>query len=199
LLYRVAWSLTLPRVGRAHAADSLARVGPLGALLRDYPPEWKEAWRLTFALLHRLQTAVAHDGARFAVAVIGGAYEVTTQRFESRLYLGGVARMRDRFDRDKPNRLITRWLRRRRIPYLPVLERFRDHAAATGRDGYYHWDVHWNPEGHALAADVIAEGLEDLRLIPGPGSPCGDPPQSLRGADSLAGARPPAVRGRGRE
>jgi len=175
LLYRVAWSLTLPRVGRAHAGDSFPRLGPLGALLREYPPEWDEAWRLTWALLHRLQRAVARDGARFAVAVIGGAYEVSSQRFESRLYLAGAARVRDRLDRDKPNRLVTGWLNRHRIPYVPVLERFREHAAATGRDGYYHWDVHWNSEGHALAADVIGAGLEELRLIPSPGQRCEGP------------------------
>jgi len=175
LLYRVAWSLTLPRVGRAHAAESFARLGPLGALLKEYPPEWEEAWRLTGALLHRLRRAVARDGARFAVAVVGGAYEVSSRRFESRLYLAGAARVRDRLDRDKPNRLITGWLRRRRIPYLPVLERFREHATATGRDGYYHWDVHWNSEGHALAADVIAAGLEELRVVPSRGERCEGP------------------------
>jgi lysophospholipase L1-like esterase len=167
MLYRFVRGLTLPRLVReAGAAESLARLGPLGALLRDYPPEWHEAWRITRVLLQRLQRAVEKDGSTFAVAVMGGAYEVSLRRFRSRLYLTKLGHESVNLDTEKPYRLITAWLRRREIPYVPIIPRLRAHVEATGNDGYYAWDPHWNAEGHAVAAEALSQGLVELGLVP---------------------------------
>src|SRR5262249_11078667 len=167
MLYRFVRSVGLPRlVPEAGAAESPARLGPLGALLNDYPPEWREAWRITRVLLRRLQRAVEGDGSTFAVAVIGGAYEVSFRRLASRLSLTKLQQERGHLDPDKPFRLITAWLRHRGIPYVPVLQRLREHLQATGNDGYYAWDTHWNAEGHAVAAQAIDQELVELGLVP---------------------------------
>ena len=40
--------------------------------------------------------------------------------------------------------------------------------AADGTPGYFTWDIHWAPAGHALAARLVDEGLHRLALVPAP-------------------------------
>jgi lysophospholipase L1-like esterase len=185
-LYRFLRSLSLPRLALAAPAPDPV-LGPLGLLLKRYPPEWQEAWQLTRVLVRRLRREVERDGARFAVAVISGGHEVSERRLALRLYLARQGRARDRFDMDRSFRTVSRFLRRERIPYVALLERFRAHLRETGVDGYYQWDPHWNAAGHALAAEVIAEGLEDLGLVPVPAA--GSAGSSQAQAPSTPGMR----------
>jgi hypothetical protein len=165
VLYRFLRTHGLPLVRAAAAADPPTfPPGPLGALLRRYPPEWNEAWRVTRALVRRLRRAVERDGARFAVAVVSGGYEVAPQRWKTRLYLAKQRPMY--YDQDKAYRLITRFLRRRRIPSIPLRDAFREQLRVTGKDGYYPRDPHWDAAGHGLAAEVIARELVALGLVP---------------------------------
>src|SRR5262249_20303716 len=155
-------SLRYPHlIATAEAAAPAISAGPLGVLLKVYPPVWVEAWRVTRALVRRLRRAVTRDGARFAVVVISGGGEVSERRLAARAFFGKLPRTL--FDREKAYRLTTRFLMHRRIPHVGLLPAFRDHLSATGEDGYYRWDPHWNAAGHALAAERIEQGLRDLR------------------------------------
>lgn len=166
--YRLGSSLTLPRLTvPAHAASVATHPpGPLGVLLKDYPPEWDEAWRVTRALERRLRRDVRRDGSRFAVVVINPSYEFSERRWRQKLYFS-KERAVDH-DQTKAYRLITGFLQRHGIPHIPLLDGFREHLRVTGVDGYHPWDPHWNAVGHALAAELIGRGLDDLQLIPGP-------------------------------
>jgi len=168
ILYRFVQTLNLPRLSTvAHAAaDATPALGTVGLLLKDYPPEWEDAWRITRALVRRLRRDVERNGSRFAVVVLSGVTEVSERRLAQRLYFARQSRSRERFDMDKSYRTTTRFLRHERIPFVPLLEAFRAHYRATGVDGYFEWDPHWTVVGHTLAADEIARGLRELGLVP---------------------------------
>jgi hypothetical protein len=169
LVYRLVRSLDLPRLVRpAHAAEGLAlEASVLDVLRRDDPPEWRQAWHVTEGLVRRLRHVATRDGARFAVVVLTTAHEVSPRYWNWKLR--SAPHPAADYDVDKANRVMATFLARQAIPAIPLLEGFRAHLKATGRTGYFEWDPHWNPEGHALAADLIGEGLRARGLVPAGG------------------------------
>jgi hypothetical protein len=154
--------LTLPPAIRdAHGV--LAE--PPEVLLRTYPEHWREAWRVTRGLVLRLRRALESRGARFAVVVISAKEEVAPARLaNSRVVFPSLAKAD--LDPDKPHRLITSFLSRRGIPTVSLLAPFRERFGADGTPGFFRVDIHWSPVGHALAADVVAERLTAMGLVP---------------------------------
>ena len=145
------------------AAESVPRMGQ--NYLAETVPEWRRAWRLSDALLAALRAEVERRGARFAVVVVNGREEVTA-RWRWQLDLVPAFRALPH-DFDKPNRLLTRFLTRRGIPSVPLLEPFRARFGATGTPGFLPApDIHWGPAGHALAARVVACALRAQGLVP---------------------------------
>jgi hypothetical protein len=148
--------------------------------LRDYPPAWRRAWRITRGLVLKLRAAVEARGARLVVVVLNAREEVSPRRLEDmRVFQRPLAHAD--LDPDKPNRLIGRFLARRGIPAIPLLDAFRARFAADGLPGFFTWDMHWADAGHALAAERIAGGLHDLGLV--------RQPQSSRVGDAICGSR----------
>ena len=170
-LYRLLPSIHVGMPGAAQAAPPTPFPGgtlPTEVYLADYPEPWREAWRITRGLVLRLRQAVEARGSRFAVVVINAKEEVAERRWRWTLFANPA--LKDfQWDVDKPNRLITRFLARRGIATIPLLEVFRTHFKETNTSGFYEWDVHWAPSGHALAADAITHGLVALSLVPATG------------------------------
>jgi len=138
---------------------------PMEIYLRHYPPEWQQAWRITRRLILQLRREVRAHGGRLAVVLVHPREEVSPMRFkfatDIRPALKGKA-----LDVDKPNRLITRFLARRRIPTIPTLDEFRARYRENGTPGYLVADIHWAPAGHELVARLVDEGLHRLGLVP---------------------------------
>jgi lysophospholipase L1-like esterase len=133
--------------------------------LREYPPEWREAWRITRGLLLRLHRAVEARGARLVVVVLNGREEVSPQRMDLMRAFNPELATAD-LDPDKPNRLIARFLARRGIPTIPLLDAFRARFGRDGSPGFHAWDIHWTAAGHALAAEIVARRLDELGVVP---------------------------------
>jgi len=130
----------------------------------QYPEVWTEAWRITRGLVLRLRSEVQRRGSRFAVAVVNPREEVSMAAWK-RLVSGTKQLAGVPVDRDKPNRLITRFLARRGIPTIELLPAFRERFP-DGTPGFFPFNIHWAPPGHELAAEVIAEGVERQALLP---------------------------------
>jgi hypothetical protein len=144
-------------------ADGVAGT-PLDVYRRDYPEVWTEAWRITRGLLLRLRDDVERHGARLAVVVVNAREEVAQARWELMPVLAPQL-THVPLDRDKPDRLVRRFLARRGIATIPLLEVFRERFPA-GPPGFYGWNMHWAPAGHAAAAEVIADAIEHQGLLP---------------------------------
>jgi len=71
------------------------------------------------------------------------------------------ARKRDAYDFDMPQRMLDEMLAAERIPTLDLLSEFRRDPECL-----YMNDTHWKPEGHARAAERIAEWLEETGALP---------------------------------
>jgi len=137
---------------------------PVEGYLRDPPPHWSEAWRITRGLVLRLRSEVEARGSRFVVVVLNGKAEVAPAMWP---WLARHGPYKDApVDLDRPNRLITKFLARRDIPTVATLDAFRERFGARGHPGFFGFDVHYAPPGHALAADVVADGLRRANVLP---------------------------------
>lgn len=144
----------------APQGETVAAGIPVGMYLYavDYPAEWEEAWDVTQAIIAQLKREVEADGARLAVVILPDRHLVEGD------YLAWALRtypaMQGRaWDLDKPNRIMREFLDEQGIPYLEMVDVFRQTAALIGHPLYYPRDGHWNVDGHHLAGDLIADWL----------------------------------------
>ena len=148
-----------------HVEPGMSPAKPGEICLREYPAQWREAWRITRGLVLRLRQAVEARGARLVVVVLNSREEVSPARMDTMRAFNPDLAKAD-LDPDKPNRLIGRFLARRGIPAIALLDAFRERFGRDGSPGFFEWDIHWTAAGHALAAERMAHGLRELGLVP---------------------------------
>lgn len=127
-------------------------------------PKWEAAWQLTQALVLDLQKRVTASGAAFAAAIVPSKFAVGGPRVN--LSFGWE---RSDIDPTVPERRTEEFFVAQRIPVCSLLPRFRANLEATGRNGFFAFDIHWNEDGHRIVADALAECLAPMipeRLAP---------------------------------
>jgi hypothetical protein len=121
---------------------------------------WVEAWVATERLLGELDAAVRAAGARLGVVLAPAGLEFDPAMRWDDLYFPAL---RERtWDFAYPHRRLEAVLDDAGVPHRSLLPALRAHHAATGRSGYYRFDSHWDPEGHAVVADALAGFVEAL-------------------------------------
>jgi len=151
-----------PVLASAHAAagggaeaglETAVLAEPRGAL-------WQDAWRVTEALIARVREVAAAGGADFLLVTVPYAVQVHPDRAvrEAMQAKLGVA------DLFYPDRRLAAFAERHRIPALTLAPRMLEiaqargaalHGFANAKPGF----GHWNEQGHAAAAALIAEKL----------------------------------------
>lgn len=145
-------------VGEPNITEQALRV-PMGIYL---PPDdtWQDAWKVTDRALGELKNAVEQDGARLAVFIIPDRRQVYDDDWETTL-----AALPDfpveSLDRERPTETIKSLLQEKSIPALDLLEPFR---SAEDRL-YFMVDGHFNPAGHTLTAQLLADWLRASGLV----------------------------------
>ena len=124
-------------------------------------PRWEDAWRLTRAIVREMRRQVEAKDTRFAVAIVPSKYSVAGK---IRKWNNGQEQVD--IDPALPDRRSQQFLESEGIATCPLLPAFRAHFEATGRHGFHRYDIHWNPEGHAIVAEELASCLERLGLVP---------------------------------
>lgn len=147
-------------VGDPNGITAQALRVPMGVYL---PPDstWRDAWMVTDHALAVLKGAVEGDGARFGVFVIPDRRQLYDVDWNATL-----AKLPDlnpaELDRERPTRTVMELLAARRIPALDLLGPFR----AAEERLYFEIDGHFNPAGHTLTAQLLAEWLPQAGLVP---------------------------------
>jgi hypothetical protein len=143
-------------VGDPNAITNRALRVPMGIYL---PPDnlWNDAWNIIPYALRDLETAIEDDGAQFAVFVIPDRRQLYDDAWNATLATLPDLDPAD-LDRERPTRTIMDILEAENIPALNLLDPFR----AAGTRLYFEIDGHWNAAGHRLAAELLAEWVEEL-------------------------------------
>ncbi len=127
----------------------------------EYKRRWEEAWRVTERTLEEIKAVAESSGALLAVFSVPSKLQV------ERRYLDTVKRRFPgmEFDLLQAERRTQAVCSCLGIPFLGLVQSFRD-AAADGQHLFYQIDdAHWNAAGHRLAAQETAQWLRDQGLV----------------------------------
>ncbi len=132
------------------------------------PPDahWAAAWALTERLLLTFRDLVHSQGTRLAAVIIPDRRAVHVEDWAATLaqYGGRLPGLRAS-DPLAPAARLERFLGENGVPALNLTWALKA-AANRGERLYYAGDGHFNPRGHAVAADRLALWLRELRLVP---------------------------------
>jgi hypothetical protein len=124
-------------------------------------PRVAQGWELTLALLDDLKRRVEADGARFVLVVFPTRFQVDDALWALQAARIGVDPAE--FDLRRPQEKLGEWAARTGATTIDLLDDFR--ARNVSNTFYFSIDAHWNPAGHHLAAEKIAEGLRRAGLL----------------------------------
>lgn len=117
-------------------------------------PEWASAWRLTEALLARVDQTVRDVGAKLVVVVIAERFQVDKRAWGEAEQEYPPLR-EGRWDPTAPARRVLDWCAGRQISAIDLYDAF----ASGDPDALYLPDGHWSRVGHDTAAREIARQL----------------------------------------
>ncbi len=139
-----------------------------GLYRENMPPEWHEAWLVTEAALAALKQETDVAGTKLVLVSIPEYIALSTNPARLIRFGTGSSFPKD-FDSGLPSRRLMEIAQRLDIPaldLLPIMTRYRDKFTLKPPYFSFSCDGHWNPLGHALAANALAAFLEQRRLIP---------------------------------
>lgn len=120
---------------------------------------WKEGWHVTEGLISQMHYEVKSRGARFYVATLSSAAQVSPRAGEYEMTLQGMG-LKDLF---YPERRIRALGEREGFPVLNLAPLLKDYAEKQGVHlhgfGELRGSGHWNQTGHRVAGDMIAAWL----------------------------------------
>lgn len=105
-------------------------------------------WSITQVLLRRMKQEADQRGVRFVVFYVPTRVELSAEEWRN-------FHIPADYDPREVTRKLVGICEAEGIPYIEPSDRFRE-AAQQGRL-YYARDVHWNPAGNRLAAQILAE------------------------------------------
>jgi lysophospholipase L1-like esterase len=150
--------------------EILGRVDSRWGLYKTSVPDaWRDAWRITEVALGQLRAETHAQGTRLVLVAIPEFAALAPDPKPLVRFGSGSAYPND-FDASLPSRRLLEIAKRLDIPaldLLPVITAYRDRFALPSPYVSYRCDGHWNPLGHALAADAVANFLVDHHLTPG--------------------------------
>jgi len=125
--------------------------------------DWRQAWRVTEALLVRMQDKIRERGKAFWIATLTSGLQVHPDKTLRQRYANSIGTA----DLDYPDRRIAAFGKQHHIPVITLLDPFREYVDAKGIFLHGFNDLgtgHWNEEGHKLGGAIIAERICDAVL-----------------------------------
>jgi lysophospholipase L1-like esterase len=149
----------LDREGRGKASTDIPY--DLQIYLKEYPPEWEQAWEVVSALVQQTKHEVEQSGAQLLLVGLPSALEVVGEDQVRKEYPAFGA---DRFSTDSPYRKLEAIARTQEVRYLSLVEAFRAEIRSKRNldDLYYSCDLHFAPQGHRLIAHELVRAVGPL-------------------------------------
>ena len=116
------------------------------------------AWKVTEALLLKLNDEIRAGGAQFCVALLPGKETIHTEEFKASYHRYPGIELFD-FDLDWPGLRLQSFLEKHRIPVVNLTAAFKDYRKKSGQNLYFKFDRHFNLLGHRIAGEEIAKDL----------------------------------------
>lgn len=158
MLFRVASTLTssgpAPRAAETY-----------GAYRKPYRGQWAEAEALTEHYLRQLNSKCDAVNSQLVVVTVPSFLSQTPgDNWESELLsVTGWEELPQDFDRTYPNQVIRALCDSSDIPIWelePAFQQYRDAHGLADPTFFFECNGHWNPLGHRLAAEIVADSLE---------------------------------------
>ena len=130
----------------------------------DEPEEYTRAWNITKRILYRLRKDVQKNGARlvvFTVPSLSEAREGNGKEEGRRPSREGGSCLGEAPGYKRLHRM----LEELGIDLIDLLPDFRKAAREEGVELFRQSDKHWNPAGHALAAEKVVSALMERKLF----------------------------------
>lgn len=124
--------------------------------------ELTRGWDITFEMFRRIQDRSKEIKAETAVFLIPLSIQLYSQDLTR--FAGAHGLERDRLTLDKPQAAMQRFGSERGIEIIDLLPRFREWTE-THKQSLHVADGHWKPQGHRIAADIVAQDLVGRSLI----------------------------------
>ena len=121
------------------------------------PPAWQDAWAHTEGLLTAFKDTVTADGAKFVVMVVTSREQIYPDDW-AQLQATYPAMKDVAWDLNGPERRVLSWCALNDVRCVALSPAFLAAREASPRL-HWHFDGHWTPAGHALAAETMAEAL----------------------------------------
>lgn len=132
---------------------------------KNYPDTWNEIWAVEEKLLSLMKKDARAAGAQFVLISLTEGFRVHPRLMKEKNF---SEEQKNRFDFEKPERLLKEISAKHNIIYLPLLPFFREKTRDSDNLTVFSCDGHWNEYGHALAAEAIFSFLKnELLLRPG--------------------------------
>ena len=158
-------------VTRATLRSELMQLAfPLEAFIYQRPPSppWQDVWGVGQWCLTRLLNEVRAAGAQPVVVLVPRNWDVSDDVWAALVSAHRASGSSGELDRARLRTGLADLCQGMSVPFVDLVGPFRD-ASVEGRSLFYRHDLHWNAEGHRLAARILAERLGELGyLAPSP-------------------------------
>jgi hypothetical protein len=162
--YRWFRSMSSRRQAGASAAGDSDQI-PLRFMVyaRPTPEVWEDAWSVLERSLLEIAEETRRLGAELVIVSLPCGQVASNQVWQDLLQRHAAMRQQE-WDLEMPERRLEAFAKAHQLRLCQLLPEFQTHAGAEQL--FFGSIGHFNPQGHRLAADVIAEYLTQQQLMP---------------------------------
>jgi len=125
----------------------------LQVVLKDYPVEWEQAWKVEEKLLKDISMDVKNSGAKFLLISSADEFRVDSAN------LSWQKDYPDKLDFDEPERILGSFSSQNDLNYLPLQADIKAKSLSEGLNISFPCDGHWNATTHSWVAQIMTDYL----------------------------------------
>ena len=119
--------------------------------------DYDAAWLITRRILERLKSDASRHEAEILIMTVPALIE-TDEGYRTK----GLAELKtssDEIGKDIPQKRLGKIAKELQIPFLDLTADFREQEAEPGTQLFRGYDLHWNAQGHRLAASRVVDRI----------------------------------------